>query len=228
MLLDLPTRVATPPSSRRATTRLILVGDSTVCEQGLASNYRGWGQYFFADSPHFTVLNRAKSGASTKTFREEGLWDEVLQLRPDWVLMQFGHNDSHAATAPESTRANGDYAENLRRFVADLRAIHAQAVLVTPVRRFVFGPDNRLIEDASALSAYAAAMRAVGCETGVPVADLFAASTRFFERLGPAASDALSPAPGEDFSHFNETGARAVAALVEAELAQVAPTLMAR
>ena len=219
--------LSAPPSFRRATTRtrLILVGDSTVCERDLDSNYRGWGQYLFASSPRHEVINLARSGASTKTFTSEGLWEKALELRPDWILMQFGHNDSHAQDQPESTRAQGDYADNLRRFVADARALGSAPILVTPVRRFHFGADNCLIERESALRPYAAAMRAVAAEMNVPIVDLFEASTRFFESIGPCGANQLSPEPGVDFSHFNERGARAIAELVEAELRAIAPAL---
>lgn len=222
MLLDSPT-LAPPPIFGRAAhkTRLVLVGDSTVCEQDLDSNYRGWGQFLLCDSPAVEVINCAKSGASTKTFREDGSWDEVLQLRPDWIAMQFGHNDSHAPAQPESTRADGDYAENLRRFVDEAREQNITPILVTPVRRFVFGADNRLSEGTSALAPYAIAVRKVGCELNVPVVDLFAASTRYFESIGPAACDELSPVAGEDFTHFNPLGAHAVAVLVERELRHI-------
>ena len=221
--------LSAPPRIRRATTRtrLILVGDSTVCEQDLDSNYRGWGQYLFAASPRIEVINLARSGASTKTFLSEGLWEKALELRGDWILMQFGHNDSHAPDQPESTRAQGDYAANLRRFVTNARALDIEPILITPVRRFHFGADNRLIERESALRPYAAAMRTVGAELSVPVVDLFAASTRFFESIGPCGANALSPEPGVDYSHFNESGARAIAALVEAELRAVAPAVVA-
>lgn len=225
MILDSPPFVSSAPPLARATniTRLVLVGDSTVCEQDLNSNYRGWGQYLFNDSRDLEILNRARSGASTKTFRDEGLWAEALALQPDWILIQLGHNDSHAPDQPESTRAEGDYADNLRRFIADARAADIRPILITPVRRFHFGADNRLIENAGALAPYARAMRGVGCEMNVPLVDLFALSTRYFENLGSAACDALSPAPGEDYSHFNPVGARAIAALVEAELGARVP-----
>lgn len=226
MILDSPT-LASPPNLRRAVNKtcLVLIGDSTVCEQDFDSNYRGWGQFLLRDSPAIEVINRAKSGASTKTFLEDGSWNEALQLRPDWIAMQFGHNDSHAPDQPESTSADGDYAENLRRFIIEARAQNVTPILVTPVRRFVFGADNRLSEGTSALLPYAVAVRNVGCELNVPVVDLFAASTQLFEEIGPAACNALSPVPSEDFTHFNPTGARAVAALVEQELREIALTV---
>lgn len=206
--------------------RLILVGDSTVCEQPPEGLCRGWGQCLgVAPGARLEIINRGKSGASTKTVFDEGIWDEVLALRPDWILIQLGHNDSHAADQPESTRADGEYPANLRRFVLQARAFSAQVVLITPVRRFRFDGAGHLAEPDSALEPYARAMRQIGRELQVPVVDLFESSTHFFQGLGPEGSNQLSPDPGVDFSHFNEAGARALARLVSEELRIVAPEL---
>ena len=35
----------------------------------------------------------AKGGASTGTFRQQGLWDHALATKPDYMVIQFGHND---------------------------------------------------------------------------------------------------------------------------------------
>jgi lysophospholipase L1-like esterase len=67
---------------------IVLVGDSTVNDEG------GWGQGFRASlvGP-LTVINLAKNGRSSKSFRDEGLWAPVLTRIADFVLIQFGHND---------------------------------------------------------------------------------------------------------------------------------------
>ena len=54
--------------------------------------------------------NSAKNGRSTKTFLNEGLWAKALALKPDVILIQFGHNDSHDPKLPEATNAATDYA----------------------------------------------------------------------------------------------------------------------
>jgi len=35
----------------------------------------------------------ARSGRSSKSFRDEGHWQKALDTKPTWVLIQFGHND---------------------------------------------------------------------------------------------------------------------------------------
>ena len=63
-----------------------LIGDSTVAVQS------GWGPAF---SKRFDnrvkIVNYAKNGATLQAL--SGKLDELVQLQPDYVLIQFGHND---------------------------------------------------------------------------------------------------------------------------------------
>ena len=81
--------------------RLAIIGDSTVCEYPPDNACRGWGHYiqdYFKDTVR--VINLACSGRSTKTFINEGLWTKTLEEKPDFLLIQFGHNDSHSPDRP--------------------------------------------------------------------------------------------------------------------------------
>jgi lysophospholipase L1-like esterase len=202
--------------------RMVLVGDSTVCDYPASSPNRGWGQFIQERFNNVTVINLAASGRSTKTFISEGRWKKALDQKPDYVLIQFGHNDSHAATNPEATNAATDYQDNLRKYIDDSRAIGAVPILVTPMVRRVFD-DQGKITDAS-LQPYADAMRAVAAEKKVPLVDLRASSKQLMEKIGPRAALDLANKMG-DSTHFNEKGARAMADLVMKELPVVEPPL---
>jgi len=73
-----------------------LFGDSTF-----ASTY-GWGPSF---AEHFTdqakVINYAKNGATLQSLSNR--LDELLALKPDYVLIQFGHNDQKKVSVTPST-----------------------------------------------------------------------------------------------------------------------------
>ena len=197
------------------TVRLVIVGDSTVCNYPDDQPTRGWGQFiqgFFNESVR--VVNLAKSGGSTKTFIDEGLWQKALNERPNFVLIQFGHNDSHGSGRPESTDADTSFKEYLRRYIDDSRAIGATPLLVTPMCRRTFGPDGKLND---ALRPYANAMKEVAAEKKVGVIDLHSTSGELFQKLGEAGSAELANKAG-DRTHFNEKGARAMAELVMKEL----------
>lgn len=93
---------------------IFIVGDSTASfhedpqKEGVAAS-QGWGPYFprYFDLSRVNVVNAARGGRSSRTFRSEGLWDQVLdQVRPgDIVLIQLGQNDVFAIN--DTTRARG-------------------------------------------------------------------------------------------------------------------------
>ncbi len=202
--------------------QIAVIGDSTVCEYPAASNIRGWGHFLApAFQAQVRILNLAKSGRSTKTFIKEGLWTTTLAQKPDFVLIQFGHNDSHAKERPEATDAATDYREFLRRYVDEARAAGAKPVLVTPMHRRRFDEQGKMTQE---LLPYTEAMKAVAKERQVPLVDLHTASGALFERLGDTGSADLSCSE-TDRTHFSEKGAKAMAELVLSSLPMVEPAL---
>src|SRR6202789_2247074 len=68
--------------------RIHLIGDSTQ------TDHAGYGRGFCANlTAQVDCVNMAKGGASTRSFRAQGLWERSLQTKPDYMLIQFGHND---------------------------------------------------------------------------------------------------------------------------------------
>ncbi|MEC8683967.1 MAG: SGNH/GDSL hydrolase family protein [Bacteroidota bacterium] len=87
------------------------VGDSTV-KNGSGKGdggLWGWGDYIgqFVDTTKVSVENHALGGTSSRTFQSKGLWQPVLDSlqKGDYVLIQFGHNDSGALN--DDSRARG-------------------------------------------------------------------------------------------------------------------------
>jgi len=102
---------------------LWLIGDSTV--QVGTPGQQGWGTPLpqFFETSKIEIKNTAKGGRSSRTFLTEGLWEAVLkELKSgDYVLMQFGHNDSGpiggefapGRPARASMSGNGDESEEV-------------------------------------------------------------------------------------------------------------------
>lgn len=196
--------------------RIVIVGDSTVQTYEQERAVRGWGQYigdfFTADAE---IINRAMSGRSTKTFISEGRWDEALADKGDYILIQFGHNDSHDPGRPESTNAATDFKTNLRKYADDARAAGAEPIFVTPMHRRLFKDGNPTEE----LKPYADAMKDVAREKNVMVVDLFGLSGDVLATRGDDGSADLYVGP-EDRTHFSGMGARLMAKLVAFDLAR--------
>lgn len=90
---------------------LFLIGDSTV-KNGKGKGdgaLWGWGSFVgdFFNSDKIIVENDALGGTSSRTFQTNGLWDAVLVKikKGDFVMMQFGHNDS--SPLDDTARARG-------------------------------------------------------------------------------------------------------------------------
>ena len=115
---------------------LVLVGDSTV------TDLSGWGLGFrqFA-GVGLQVSNAARSGTSSKSYRDEGHWEKALALKGDYYLIQFGHNDQPGKGPARETDPATTYTENLARYVDEVRAQGGQPVLVTSLVRRTFSAD---------------------------------------------------------------------------------------
>ena len=89
---------------------LFLIGDSTVRNgQGTGTGGQwGWGDFLapYFDTNKINVVNRALGGTSSRTYYRDQ-WPAVLaMLKPgDFVIMQFGHNDSSPIN--DTSRARG-------------------------------------------------------------------------------------------------------------------------
>lgn len=212
------------------TPALHLAGDSTMANKK-DPDYpeRGWGQALRAFMPpSLRLVNHAVNGRSTKSFRDEGRWQTLLdQLRAgDWVLLQFGHNDEKRDDPTRYADPATDYPSNLKRFIAEVRAKGANPILATPVVRRDWAPDGSLRDTHGA---YVAAVKKVAAEENVPLLDLESATRRLLLEQGPEQSKRLYliyppkqhprlPEGKNDNTHFNETGARLVAKLAVEEM----------
>ena len=127
------------------TTTIFIIGDSTAAKKDLSKGTpeRGWGmalQCFF-DSTFIRVDNRAVNGRSSKSFIDEGRWDQVLAaMKPgDYVIIQFGHNDEKPQIA-RHTEPGSTFDYNLARYVRETRERGGIPVLMNPVVRRNFAP----------------------------------------------------------------------------------------
>ncbi|MBI3879563.1 MAG: rhamnogalacturonan acetylesterase [Verrucomicrobia bacterium] len=199
--------------------RVALAGDSTVTTNS------GWGAAFEKLlGPRAECLQFARGGQSSKSFRDSGNWAKVLAAKPDYVLIQFGHNDMPGKGANRETDPNTTYRENLARFVDEARAIGATPILVTSMARRTFDKGRIRGE----LAPWAEAARKVAAEKKVPLVDLFARSIELLEKVGPEGSAPFDPKTKDgkpDHTHLSPKGAEVMAGLIAAELRKSEPKL---
>ena len=203
-----------------APVRIVLVGDSTVAIGG------GWGASFCTMlTPNVECLDVAKNGRSSKSYYDEGLWKNALEQKPDYVLIQFGHNDMPGKGPERETDPETTYAANLRRYIKEAQAANARPALVTSLSRRTF-KDGKLVLD---LTAYANAAKRVAAEENVPLIDLNAASVKLLETMTQEQADQFDAEAhpdaagnkGPDRTHLNSKGAAVFARMVANDLAKL-------
>ena len=209
------------PAWPAGSVRVVLVGDSTVNDQG------GWGPGFRSSfGPEVEIVNLAQNGRSSKSFRAEGLWEPAIAARPDYLLIQFGHNDGPGKGPDRETDPKTTYRENLLRYIREAYAAGAKPVLVTSIVRRNFGEDGRIKPDS--LIPYVETVRELAAEQRVPLIDLYTLTVAQAERLGPdgcADIDARDEAGKRDHTHLGPKGRDEIGRMVSRELVKLVPAL---
>lgn len=236
---------------------VFMIGDSTMANKSLdaGNQERGWGHVlggFFSEN--IRVENHAVNGRSSKSFIDEGRWQEVLdRIRPgDYVLIQFGHNDEKA-DEKRHTDPGTTFDANLRKFVTETRSKGGIPVLFNSIVRRNFGENANAIaaddvrsEKSTAVEEgdklvdthgkYLDSPRNVAREMKVCFIDLNDATRKLVESYGVEGSkrlfmwipEGVSPAcpkGRQDNTHLNVFGARKVASLAADSLASHFPEL---
>lgn len=215
---------------------IFMAGDSTMANKPFYKNItdsltaeitqeifleRGWGQIlpeFFTDQ--VIIKNLAQNGRSTKTFVSEGWWKKIIDNleKNDYVIIQFGHNDSSLTKSGRTTPE--EYRSNLIRFVDEVKAKGGNPILCTSVARRKFDKDGKLVDTHGV---YPDIVRELAKDKKVILIDLqkqtsdwlsaegVAKSKLYFHKFAPGISK-LFPKGLDDNTHFNEKGARKVAA----------------
>jgi lysophospholipase L1-like esterase len=210
-------------ATQRAKVRIALAGDSTVTDKV------GWGKGFAAQvQGDCEVINFSQGGRSSKSFIDEGHWNKVLAAKPDYVLIQFGHNDQPGKGPQRETDPKTTYREYLSKYIEDARAINCKPIIVTSIERRRW-KDGKIDPT---LTAYAEAARKVAEEKKVPLIDMNARTIELYEKLGEKGCEELEPKDPKDqtkldTTHLNEKGSEVLGKIVADELKKAVPDLAA-
>jgi rhamnogalacturonan acetylesterase len=221
---------------------LYIIGDSTVRNgDGTGKNGQwGWGNFLanYFDTSKITIENHAIGGRSSRTFITDGRWDSILSKlkKGDFVLMQFGHNDSgpldDTARARGTIRGTGNeskeiynpirkkqevvysYGWYMRKYVNDTKQRMAIPIVCSPIPRNEWENDKVKRSD----STYGGWAKEVAIANGAYYIDLNNKIAAQYETLGASAVAAFFPA---DHTHTNREGALLNAKVVAEELSKL-------
>lgn len=201
------------------------MGDSTQTDKA------GYGLGFCANlTDAVTCINNAKGGASTKTYYKEGYWAKAMAGKPDYMLIQFGHNDEESKDRlARETNLQTEYPANLTRFVTEARAQGIVPILVTPLSRRFYEANGKIHSD---LLAHSAAMRKVAEQEHVPLIDLQADSIDYLDTLTETQGQALGITKKDDQgntvpdkTHLNPQGSFVFGRMVAVDMGKAVPAL---
>ena len=208
---------------------LYIIGDSTVKNgDGKTQNtLQGWGSFMesYFDTKQISIENHAMGGRSSRTFITEGRWDKVLAnlQKGDYVLMQFGHNDS--GPLDDTARARGTikgigsdsaaiynpitkqhevvhtYGWYMLKYINDAKAKGAIPIICSPIPRNDW-KDGKVVR--SNKNSYASWAKQVAEISGIEMIDLNDLLGNEYEKLGKEKTSTFFP---KEHTHTNMEGA---------------------
>ena len=156
-----------------------LAGDSTMVSYSEQSfPQQGWGEALNKYAKDYvTIKNYAKGGRSTKSFIEQNRWKDLTDKieRGDYVIIQFGHNDSTEEDSSLYTTPE-EYKKNMNDFVQSVRDAGGYPIIATSITS-----GKAVLPQKDRLTPYVAAAREVAKEAGCDLVDLNSYAEKVFE-----------------------------------------------
>lgn len=209
---------------------IFIIGDSTVKNgKDDGSNHQwGWGHFFadYVDTTKVSVENHALGGRSSRTYITEGLWNKVLSaVKPgDYVLIQFGHNDSGSLNIGRARASLKGYADNdttvvmeltgkketvhsfgwyMRKYAEDVKAKKATPILLSHIPRNMFTTKDSVAVIRNS-DGYGLWTKKAAEEEKVPYIDL---NKLIADKLDKMGKDAIQQLYYGDHTHTSKSGA---------------------
>ena len=122
--------------------KIFMMGASTMkCNNTFRYPQVGWRQvlHLFARND-VLIEDHAENGRSTKSFKEEGRFDVILNRMSlgDFVICSFGHNDEKIQDPTRYTEPYGSYQDNLLYYAQEVEKRGGHIVFATPITRHKF------------------------------------------------------------------------------------------
>ncbi len=218
---------------------IYMIGDSTMANKPLEkqNQERGWGQILSELlTDDIQVDNHAVNGRSTKSFIDEGRWDEVMKrIQPgDYVVIQFGHNDEKEDEA-RHTDPHTTFKANLEKFISEARSKGAKPILMNSIVRRKFD-ENKPAKLTDTHGDYIIVPRQIAKAEKVPFVEANLITKKIVQKYGNEDSKKLymwiepnkyefCPDGKQDDTHLNIEGAHVVAKALLAKMVKAVPEL---
>lgn len=164
---------------------IYVVGDSTAAEYKDDRYPRtGWAQVLKNYFDDVKVVDYALSGRSSLSFKSDTNFKTLKDniKAGDYLIIQFGHNDSKAGEADRYTDPDGDmytkgsFKNSMLEYINIAKDKGAHPILATSISRRKFSD--------SSLEKYVNATKELGDELHIPVLDLYAKTNAYINEVG--------------------------------------------
>ncbi len=203
---------------------IYIAGDSTV--QTYRASYapqQGWGAFLgnYFDGT-INVENHAIAGRSSKSFYDNGRLDTILEKisEGDYLLVQFGINDSaasnaerYAPTCGSVPGTEGSYEFYMAKYIEGAKAKGATPILITPTLSLKNNTNGKFT---ASYTNYTDSVKKLADYYKIPYIDLNGLMVDHYNSIGydTAYTYHMCSTGSTDMTHFTETGANAVAGLI--------------
>jgi len=203
---------------------IYIAGDSTV--QTYRASYapqQGWGSFlgdYFDEKVN--IENHAIAGRSSKSFYDNGRLDTILNKisEGDYLLVQFGINDSaasnaerYAPTCGKVPGTEGSYEFYIAKYIEGAKAKGATPILITPTLSLKNNTNGKFT---ASYTNYTDSVKKLANYYKIPYIDLNGLMVDHYNSIGydNAYKYHMCSTGSTDMTHFTETGANAVAGLI--------------
>ncbi|KAB5588828.1 GDSL-like lipase/acylhydrolase [Ceratobasidium theobromae] len=205
---------------------LYLVGDSTMASHSASEGIQGWGVKIPDYLENITVVNKAVSGRSARSYWREGKWAAVQAslVAGDYVIIEFGHNDGGSpstsdrasvvgeGTATETVTLSDGTVETVYTWptyvgwmIDGAKSKGATPIISAQTPNNPYENSDTIVNSPPRFVGYA---KNIATSKGVPYVDHFAASISLYTKLGKTVTESYFPI---DHTHTNDAGANQVA-----------------
>lgn len=215
---------------------LIFLGDSLMQPNG-ESTYpqTGWPQAlddYLKDKDKVKIQDFALNGRSTKSFIDEGRFNEALEVATagDICFISFGHNDEKYEDPKRYTDPYGQYQRNLIYMENEMKKKGVKTIFISSISRLKYDKDGKTLLHTH--KEYPNAMKEVAKQLNDPFIDLemityndlskydYESNSRHYMIFEPGKYENY-PDGSKDTTHLCFAGAKWICSLVVEEFKKI-------
>ncbi|CAE6500656.1 unnamed protein product [Rhizoctonia solani] len=197
-----------------------------MASHSASEGIQGWGVKIPTYLENISVVNKAVSGRSARSYWREGKWAAVQAslVSGDYVIIEFGHNDGGSPSTSDRASVVGEGTDTQTVTLSDgtvetvytwptyvgwmidgAKSKGATPIVSAQTPNNPYENSDTIINSPPRFVGYA---KNIATKKGVPYVDHFASSISLYTKLGKSVTESYFP---QDHTHTNDAGTNQVA-----------------